>query len=166
MKTSALIIFFAFVPFGLFSNEIAKDVKYSRGKIFLKNNDTVDVYVKVESLYNMQSGIQYVDSTWNEYSLIPSKASGFCLLYQNDTMYFESRKDLKMVLFSSKKSKSSFIHRVSNGNLPLYYFVDKELVMDGIDQVSADFPRYMVLLDQEWFSITVKYFVSDFKKLI
>ena len=166
MKTTALILFFAFVSFGLFSDDIAKDVKYSRGKIFLQNNDTVDVYVKVESLYNMQSSIQYVDSTGNEYFLLPSNASGFCLLYKNDTMYFESRKDLKMVLFSSKKSKSSFIHRVSNGNLPLYYFVEKELVSDGIDQVLADFPRYMVLLDQEWFSITVKYFVSDFKKLI
>ena|GEM_PF-1060794 len=165
MKTTALILFFAFVTFGLFSDDMAKDVKYSRGKIFLPNNDTLDVYIKVESLYNMQSGIQYVDSTGNEYSLIPSKAKGFCLLYKNDTMYFESRKDLKMVLFSSRKSKSSFIHRISNGNLPLYSFVEKKLVRDGIDQVLADFPRYMVLLDQEWFSITVKYFVSDLKRL-
>lgn len=166
MKTNILIFIFGIIPFWLFSNIDAKDVKYSRGKIYLPNNDTVNVYVRSESIYNMQSGIHYLDSTGTEHSLVPTKAKGFVLLYKNDTMEFESRKDLKMVLFTSKKSKSSFIYRVSNGHLPLFYFVEKQLVMDGIDQVLSDFPRYMILLDQEWFSVTPKSFVSDLKKLV
>ena len=138
MKTTALFIIFIIVPVCLFSQQIAKDGKYSKGKIFLQNNDTVNVYVKVESIYNMQDGILYLDSVGNEHPLLPSKAFGFCLLYKNDTMNFESRKDLNMVLFVSKKTKNNFVYRISGGSLPLYYFIEKQLVMDGIDQVQAD----------------------------
>lgn len=166
MKIALLILVFAIVPFWLYSDEKDKDTKYARGKIYLLNNDTVDVYVKSESVYDMQGGINYLDSTGTAYSLIPSKAKGFSLFYKNDTMDFESRKDLRLVLFTSKKTKSNFIYRVSNGSLPLFYFVEKQLVMDGIDQVQVDFPRYMILLDQEWFSITSKSFAADFTKLV
>jgi len=166
MKIALLILIFAISPFWLFSDEKTKDTKYSRGKIYLLNNDTVDVYVKSEPVYDMQGGIHYLDSTGTAFSLLPSKAKGFSLLYKNDTMNFESRKDLKMVLFTSKKSKSNFIYWVSNGSLPLYYFVEKQLVMDGIDQVKVDVPRYMVLVDQDWFSITSKSYAADFTRLI
>ena len=138
MKSSILILVFLIVPFVLFSASSPKDVKFSKGKIFFQNGDTVNVYIKVAKLYDLQSGIQYLDTAGNEHSLLPSKAKGFCLLYKNETLYFESRKDLKMVLFSSKKSKSSFVNKVSGGNMPLYYFVEKKLVMDGIDQVSVE----------------------------
>ena len=166
MKSSILILVFLIVPFVLFSASSPKDVKFSKGKIFFQNGDTVNVYIKVAKLYDLQSGIQYLDTAGNEHSLLPSKAKGFCLLYKNETLYFESRKDLKMVLFSSKKSKSSFVNKVSGGNMPLYYFVEKKLVMDGIDQVSVEFPHYMILLNQEWISISTKYFVNDFRKLV
>ena len=166
MKFSVLILLIILAPLGLFSFERDKDSQYSRGKIFLLNGDTVPVYVKSVPIYNMQSGIQYLDTIGNKHSLIPSMAKGFCLMYKNDTVYFESRKDLKFVLFTSKKSKSSFIYRISNGKIPLYYFVEKGLKMDGIDQVTVELPRYMILLDQEWYSLTKKYFVSDFKKLV
>ncbi len=166
MKTKALIIMLALVPFWLFSEVSAKDNKYSRGKIFLLNNDTIEVFIRSEPLFNLQNGIHYLDSTKRECSMLPANSKGFCLIYKNDSMYFESRKDLKLVLLSSKKSKSSFVHRVSTGNLPLYYFVEKQLVMNGIDQVSSEYPRYIVLHDQEWYSLTPKNFISDFKKLI
>ena len=80
-------------------------------------------------------------------------------------MYFESRKDLNMVLFVSKKTKNNFIYRISGGSLPLYYFIEKQLVMDGIDQVQAERPRYLVLFDQDWYPISSKYFVGEFRKL-
>ena len=165
MKTTALIFILVIVPFCLFSQQIVKDGKYSKGKIFLQKNDTMNVYVKVESIYNMQDGIQYLDSAGKEHSLLPSKSLGFRLLYKNDTMYFESRKYLNMVLFVSKKTKSNFIYRVSGGSLPLYYFIEKKLVMDGIDQVQADRPRYLVLFDQDWYPISSKYFTGEFQKL-
>lgn len=165
MRTSLLIFILVIVPFCLFSEAIVKDGKYSKGKIFFQKNDTLNVYVKVESIYNMQDGIHYLDSTGNEHSLLPSKATGFCLLYKNDTMYFESRKDLNLVLFVSKKTKHKFVYRVSDGSLPLYYFVEKQLVMDGIDQVQADRPRYLVVFDDEWYSISSKYFINEFRKL-
>ncbi len=165
MKTSLLLFIFIIVPFCLFSQQIVKDGKYSMGKIFLQKSDTVNVYVKVESIYNMQDGIQYLDSAGNEHSLLPSKALGFCLLYKNDTMYFESRKDLNMVLFVSRKTKNNFVYRISGGSLPLYYFIEKQLVMDGIDQVQADRPRYLVLFDQDWYPISSKYFIGEFQKL-
>lgn len=127
------MLFFAIVPFSLFSNINAKDVKYPLGG----DNDTINVCIKVDSIYNMQSSIQYVDSTGNDYSLDPSKTMGFCLYYNNDRMYFESRKNLKMILFGLKKSRSSFIQQVSTGNLTLCYFVKKKLVMDGVDMISS-----------------------------
>ncbi len=166
MKTKALIIMLSFIPFWLFSEVSAKDNRYSRGKIFLLNNDTIDVFIRSEPLFNLQNGIHFLDSTKKERSLLPANSKGFCLIYDNDSMYFESRKDLKLVLLTSKKSKSSFIHRISTGNLPLFYFIEKQLVMVGIDQVLSEFPRYIVLHDQEWYSLTPKYFVTDFKKLI
>lgn len=166
MKNIVLMLIFALSPFFLSADEISKDLTYAHGKLFLQNNDTINVYIKVESIYKMQNGIQYVDTVGHEFTLLPNKAKGFCLMYKNDTMYFESRKDLKMVLFTSKRTKSSFIYRISNGKLPLFYYVEKELKMDGIDQVTVDTPRYLILLDNEWFSLTKKYFASDFKKLI
>ena len=60
---------------------------------------------------------------------------------------------------------ADLIYRVSGGSLPLYYFNEKQLVMDGIDQVQADRPRYLVLFDQDWYLISSKYFISDFRKL-
>jgi hypothetical protein len=166
MKYNSLILILLIIPMWLLSDEISKDVKYSRGKVFLQNGDTVKAYIKSEAIYNLQSGIHCLDSLGNEYSLLPSNAKGFCMMFKNDTMYFESRRDLKTVLFTSKKSKSSFIYRISNGKLPLYYFIEKGLKMDGIDQITVELPRYLILLDQEWYSLTKKYFVSDFKKLI
>ena len=166
MKYNALLLFLLLVPMWLSADEKVKDVKYSRGKVFLQNGDTVNAYIKSEALYNLQSGIQCLDSLGNEYSLLPSNSKGFCMMFKKDTMYFESRRDLKTVLFTSKKSKSSFIYRISNGKLPLYYFVEKGLKMDGIDQVTVELPRYLILLDQEWYSLTKKYFVNDFKKLV
>lgn len=165
MKTSAIIFILMIVSLSLFSQQIVKDGKYSKGKIFLQKNDTVNAYIKVESIYNMQDGIRYLDSIGNEHLLLPSKALGFCLLYKNDRMYFESRKDLNMVLFVSKKTKNNFIYRISGGSLPLYYFIEKQLVMDGIDQVQADRPRYLVLFDQDWYPISSKYFIGEFQKL-
>jgi hypothetical protein len=166
MKYNALVFFLLLSHMWLAADEKGKNVKYSRGKVFLQNGDAVNAYIKTDALYNMQSGIHCLDSTGNEYALLPSNAKGFCMMFKKDTMYFESRRDLKTVLFTSKKSKSSFIYRVSNGKLPLYYFLEKGLKMDGIDQVTVELPRYLILLDQEWFSLTKKYFVSDFKKLI
>lgn len=166
MKTITLALLFAIVPFLLFSDPATKDDKYTRGKIFLQNNDTINVYIKVASLSQMQSGIQYVDSIGKEHSLLPSKAKGFCLLNKNNTLYLESRRDLKTVLLPSKKSKSCFIYRVSNANIPLYYYIEEQLVMKGIDMIKVDSPRYMILFDQEWISLTPKYFVSDFRSLV
>jgi hypothetical protein len=165
MKYNVLMFILLIIPMWLLSDEISKDLKYAHGKLFLQNNDTINVYIKVESIYKMQSEIQYIDTTGHEFILLPSKAKGFCLMYQNDTMYFESSRDLKMVLFTSKKAKSSFIYRISNGKLPLFYVVEKELKMDGFDQITVDAPRYLILLDQEWYPITPKYFVSDFNKI-
>jgi hypothetical protein len=165
MKYCTLLFFLILASMRLNADEKVREIKYSHGKVFLQNGDTVNAYIKSEALYNLQSGIHCLNSTGNEYSYLPSNAKGFCMMFKNDTMYFESRRDLKTVLFTSKKSKSSFIYRISNGKLPLYYFIERGLKMDGIDQVTVELPRYLILLDQEWFSLTKKYFVRDFKKL-
>ena len=166
MKKYILSFLLIIISTVLFASDPVQNVKYSHGKIYLQNKDTIEVYIKNESLFKMQSGIHYLDKTGHEISLSPSKATGFSLFYKDDTLLFESRTDINPFVFTSKKDRSSFINRVSTGKLPLYYFINEKFFMEGKDMVTADIPVYMIPFNQDWFSISEENFVNDFKKLI
>lgn len=114
----------------------------------------------------MQKGIQYVDSKGFEYTTDPFKAKGFWLIYQEDTMVFESRSDIDKALFQPKKASTCFVLRIKKGNLPLYYFLDERLEMDGIDQVLREKPFYLLWFKEEWYPISKEHFTNDFRKVI
>ena len=165
MKTKLLFLSLVIISFCLFANDLLSKDKYAHGKVFLMNHDTLNVYVKVESLYNMQNGIQYVDSIGIEHLLNPAKAKGFNLVYSDGTMVFESRNDLTKVLFQLKNPGYYFVQRILDGKLSLYYFVEKKLVMEGIDQVLIEKARYFVRINEEWYTITKEYFKNDCRKI-
>lgn len=166
MKMKTLILLLVFAPLFMQAvNLIPKD-KYAHGKIFLLNHDSVEVYIKIDKIYNLQNGIQYVDTTGKEFTLKPENARGFKLVYPNETMVFESRNDLGSALFQSKNKNYSFVLRVFNGNLPLYYFIETKLAMDGIDQVEQERSRYFVRFGGEWYSFSKENFKNDGKKLL
>ncbi len=165
MKIAVLLILISIIPFCSYSKDPLPKDKYAIGKVFKKNNDTLDVYIKIDSFYNMQLGIQYVDSMGLEHQLLPSKAKGFSLIYQNETMVFEARHDLTKVVFQPRFPDYFFINRISTGRFSLYFFIEKKLVMEGIDQVEAEKSRYLVLYNDDWYPISKDYFRGDCSKI-
>jgi len=165
MKTKALIILLIVVPLFLQASQFILKDKYAYGQVFLLNNDTLSVYIKIEKIPDMQNGIQYVDSMGMEFKLKPIDAKGFSLIYPDDTMFFESRNDLDRALFHSKKKDCYFLHRVIKGKLSLYYFIESKLGMEGLDQVLMEKSLYFVRYKNEWYPISKELFKNDFAKL-
>ena len=161
-----IILLLVFAPLFMKAVHVIPKDKYAHGQIFLLNNDTLSVYVKIENISDLQNGIQYVDTTGKELTLKPENSRGFILVYPNDTMFFESRNDMGSALFQSKKKNYSFVHRVFSGKLPLYFFIEIKLVMDGMDQVEQERPRYFVRFRGEWYPITKENFKNDGRKLL
>lgn len=140
--------------------------KYALGKLFFLNNDTMSVYVKIDKIIHLQKGITYVDTTGVEHKLAPADAKGFCLIYPEDTMFFERVEDFQKALFQPKKKSTFFINRLQKGRISLYYFVDTKLEMDGIDQVSVEQGRYFAYFKGEWFPVSKENYWSDFRKIL
>ena len=151
--------------FSLFAGDLLQKEKYANGKVFLLNKSVSDVYIKVETIAKMQKGIEYIDSKGLEYSTTPFKANGFWLIYQEDTMVFESRNDIDNALFQPKKASTCFVLRIQKGNLPLYYYLDERLEMDGIDQVLHEKPYYLLRFKEEWYPISKEHFTNDLRKV-
>jgi len=166
MKIVGFILFLAIAPLSLFAGDLLQKEKYANGKVFLLNKSVSDVYIKVESIAKMQKGVQYVDSKGLEYDTDPFKANGFWLIYPEDTMVFESRNDIDKALFQPKKASTCFVLRVQKGNLPLYYYLDERLEMDGIDQVLREKPYYLLRFKEEWYPISKEHFTNDFRKVL
>lgn len=166
MKTKLFLLILTIIPIGLIADDLLPKDKYANGKLFLINKEVSDVYIKVEPIYAMQQGITYVDPKGMEYKTDPFKAKGFWLIYPGDTMVFESRNDIDKALFQSKRSSQSFVLRIQKGNMPLYYFVDERLEMDGIDQVLRQKMYYILRFNDEWYPISKEHFTNDFRKVI
>jgi hypothetical protein len=166
MKKGLFILMMVIIPYFLFAHELQPKDKYANGKVFLLNKSVSDIYIKVETISRMQKGIQYVDSKGFEYATDPFKANGFWLIYPEDTMVFESRSDIYKALFQPKKASTCFVLRVKKGRLPLYYFLDERLEMDGIDQVLREKPYYLLQFKEEWYPISKEHFTNDFRKVI
>jgi hypothetical protein len=164
MKLLTLILFGVTVTFSLFAKEKDKNAKYAHGQVFLLNNDTMSVYIKIEKISQMQNGIQYVDSMGMEFELKPFDAKGFNLIYPDDTIYFESRNDLDRALFQSKKKDWYFVHQALKGKLSLYYFIESKLEMEGLDQILIEKSLYFVWYKNVWYKISEELFKNDFKK--
>ncbi len=167
MKMRLLLLFMGMIS--VYSNafpNISKD-EYAIGKVFLVNNDTLSVYIKIDRLINLQNSIMYVDTTTGkEYILKPEKAKGFCLIYPDDTMYFESIPDFQRALFHAKYKKVFFVHCLQKGKIPLYYFVDIKLVKEGLDMVPTERGRYFALFRDEWFPVSKESYWTDSRKIL
>ncbi|MBL7969789.1 MAG: hypothetical protein JNK09_22495 [Prolixibacteraceae bacterium] len=166
MKLKMLFVFLGIVFLCTEAYSTFPKEKYALGKLFFINNDTMSVYVKIDKIINLQNGIAYVDSMGREYHLKPDDARGFCLIYPNDTMFFESITDFQKALFQPKNRKAFFVHRLQTGKISLYYFIDTKLEMDGIDQVSAERGRYFAHFKGEWFPVSNENYWSDFRKIL
>jgi hypothetical protein len=166
MKIVCFILSIALAPLSLFAGDLLQKEQYANGKVFLLNKSVSDVYIKVESIAKMQKGVQYVDSKGLEYNTDPFKANGFWLIYPEDTMVFESRNDIDKALFQPKKASTCFVLRVQKGNLPLYYYLDERLEMEGIDQVLREKPYYLIRFKEEWYPISKEHFTNDFRKVL
>jgi len=121
--------------------------QYAHGMIYLLNRDTIEAYIKVKEIVKMQERIELIDTAGFEYSVKPSQAAGFCLLFPEDTMVFESRDDLVNAIFKSKKEPYSFLLRLKEGNMPLYYFFEEKLEMSGVDQIWVEKPKIISRID-------------------
>jgi hypothetical protein len=139
--------------------------KYVPGRVILLNKDTLKVFIKVKSLLEMQDGIEYKDSTGKMYAIAPANAKGFFFINEKDSMFFESRRDLKIGVVNPSNPKARFVYRVAKGKLVLYYYVTSKLVMVGFEQVAQDEPHYLVRLDTEWYHIAGSNLKHTFKKL-
>jgi hypothetical protein len=166
MRIVSFILLMALAPISHFAGDLLQKEQYANGKVFLLNKSVSDVYIKVESIAKMQKGVQYVDSKGLEYNTDPFKAKGFWLIYPEDTMVFESRNDIDKALFQPKKASTCFVLRIQKGNLPLYYYLDERLEMEGIDQVLREKPYYLLRFREEWYPISKEHFTNDFRKVI
>ncbi len=148
MKTTLLLLLFL-LPFCLFSQtrQTAKS-GYRPGGIISRNNDTILVDIKLESIYLLQNEVKFIDESGKKKSFKPNIINGFYFDTEDEKMVFESRNDIRVSALAPKYGY--FINRVTNDVCPLYYFVNHKMVNVGIESNMVNIPYYLILKNGNW----------------
>ncbi len=152
-----LILLILIIPFSLFVNgEQKKASKYRPGGIISLNKDTIAAQIKMESMTKLQQEVKFIDAGGKKKSFKPTMISGFYFESDDGKMFFESRKDIRISAFGSRKGY--FVHRVSNDILPLYYFVTNKIINTGVESKTVQIPSYLIQKDYQWNHYTTNNF--------
>lgn len=122
---------------------------YQPGGIISLNNDTIAADIKFESILKLQNEVKFIDAGGKKKSFKPGVISGFFVNTNNGKLIFESRDDIRISVFPSKKG--DFVLRVSKDIYPLYYFVTTKMINTGIESEMVEVPHYLVRMDYRWF---------------
>jgi len=145
MKSIVCLLLFIF-PLSLWSNSFQKEkTAYRKGGIISLNNDTISADIKVVSILDFQKEVNFIDAGGKKKSFKPKMIEGFFLIAENDTMAFESRNDIQIGAFPSKKG--NFVYRVSNDICPLYFYLTTKMNNIGVEVAMTEVPHYMVRID-------------------
>jgi len=149
MKTTLLILVFL-VPFTLLGEENQKKKQnYKSGGIISLNNDTIQAQIKMESILKYQTEVKFIDGGGKRKSFKPGVINGFFIDNEGERTIFESRDDIRISVFPSKKG--NFVLRISNDVYPLYYFVTTKMKNTGIESEMVEVPHYLVHMDYRWY---------------
>ncbi len=133
---------------------------YYPGGIISLNNDTVFADIKFESIVSLQGRVKFIDAGGKRKSFKPDMIQGFFIKINNKELFFESRDDIKVSVFSPKRG--SFINRISNDIYPLYYYITTRMENTGVESRMVEEPNYLVRMDYRWY----KYNNSNFEDCI
>ncbi|MFV0593234.1 MAG: hypothetical protein ACK5M7_17810 [Draconibacterium sp.] len=131
-----------------FSNNNKKDKRYFPGGIISLNNDTIQASILMENITKMQNEVKFIDAGGKKKSFKPPMINGFFLQTEGGKMIFESRDDINLSAFPSKKGH--FYYRVSNEVIPLYYYVTTRMENTGIESEMVEVKNYIFRMNLRW----------------
>lgn len=146
MKTVCILII-AILPLFLIGKEKMKPQHFPGGIISL-NNDTIPAEIIFESILKSQSQVKFIDAGGKKKVFKPQTIKGFFVTTKSKKLYFESRNDIRISVFPSKKG--NFVLRISNDIYPLYYFVTSRMKNIGIETQMIQIPNYLIRMDNRW----------------
>lgn len=136
---------------------------YFPGGIISLNNDTIKATILLENITKMQNKVRFIDAGGKKKSFKPPMINGFFLETDGGRMVFESRDDIALSAFPSKKGH--FYYRVSNELYPLYYFVNTEMVNTGIESEMVEVKNYLIQMNLRWYQFTKENYKDYCEKL-
>lgn len=149
MKTLTFLLILALPLFTFADFNTKQKQGYSKGGIISLNNDTIAASIKMENILKLQNEVKFIDSGGKKKSFKPSLIKGYFIETENGRVNFESRDDIRISVFPSKKG--NFVLRLSDDIYPLYYFVTKKMENTGIESEMTEIPHYLVHMDYRWF---------------
>ena len=156
-KTIAMkhvVFLFICVLFSLFTfnSSAQENDRYFPGGIISLNNDTIKANILLEHITKMQKKVRFIDAGGKKKSFKPTMINGYFLQTEGGKMVFESRSDITLSAFPSKKG--NFYYRVSNDIYPLYYFVGTKMVNTGIESEMEEVKSYLIKMNMRWYEFT------------
>ncbi|MCY1722477.1 hypothetical protein OU798_19160 [Prolixibacteraceae bacterium Z1-6] len=149
MKTIAFLLIFV-IPIPIFANNTQqKRTGYTEGGIISLNNDTIAASIKMENILKLQTEVKFIDAGGKKKSFKPGVINGFFMDTENGRVNFESRDDIRISVFPSKKG--NFVLRLTDDIYPLYYFVTTKMQNTGIESEMTEIPHYLVHMDYRWY---------------
>ncbi len=133
-----------------------KQSKYRPGGIISLNNDTILANIKLESIYDLQNKINFIDAGGKKKSFKPDIINGFYFDTEDGKMIFESRDDVQISALPSKRGY--FVNRISNDICPLYYFVTRKMINLGVESKLITIPYYLIHKNNSWHYINTESF--------
>jgi hypothetical protein len=136
-------------------------------QIIMLNNDTIVNPIKFENLFELQNKIEMKNEDGTIRTIYPKEAKGFHIATSaGDTIFFESNCGFMFTLFGDADNTCYFILKQKSGIVSLYYFVRKEIVVEGITTGANFTPSYMVKYKENWVSLKKNNFLQQFTKII
>ena len=149
MKTTLLLLFIILSLTAFSSSFQKKKQGYLPGAIISLNNDTIYADIKSDKILKLQTAVKFIDDGGKKKTFKPGMINGFYYETEEGKMFFESRDDIRISIFPSKKG--NFVHRISNDIYPLYYFETSRMENTGPESVMVAVPHYLVYLDFRWY---------------
>lgn len=126
--------------------------RYFPGGIISLNNDTIKANILLEHITKMQNKVRFIDAGGKKKSFKPPMINGYFLETDGGKMIFESRNDITLSAFPSKKGH--FYYRVNDDLYPLYYFVNTKMVNTGIESEMEEVKSYLIRMNMRWHEFT------------
>jgi|GEM_PF-2179311 len=139
--------------------------KYAKAHIVMHSKDTMNIYVKSTSLYELQNRLEYKDAFGKIHVLTPNDVKSFYFVDKKDTTWFESKRGLNLGFLENDERSVYFMMRVSKNHVPLYYFVRAKNKREGFDEYTQYSPNYLVFYESDWYVMTETNYTSKLIKL-
>jgi len=148
MRTFLLTLILVLSTQVIFSQPGKKDKRYFPGGIISLNNDTIQANILLENITKMQNEVKFIDAGGKKKSFKPPMINGFFLETEEGKMIFESRDDIILSAFPSKKGH--FYYRVSNEVILLYFYVTTRMENTGIESEMVEVKNYLLRKNLRW----------------